>query len=197
MPPPAQRGRTAGHGAASLKRLPSAAPSWDGSAGMTRRVGKKPRGGVENVARWTSVLALAVAVPVVPLGTGCETSCSVEEEEFPEDVHSGITDAEEGTYASDLWSGPYHHFPPKKRYRFYHGLNAVPRNVETWVGFVKRPLGEEGKGNVAEASGNIVIIQDVTPDYIQVRNDTCETFYLRVYASDPEGAVIGAGGAEG
>lgn len=147
------------------------------------------------------MLALAVAVPVAPFGMGCETSCSVEEEEFPEDVRSGITNAEEGTYASDVWSGEYHRFPPKKRYRFYHGLNAVPRNVETWVGFVKRPLGDDGKGNVAEASGNIVIIQDVTSDYIQVRNDTCETFYLRVYASDPEGSVNGgtggAGGAEG
>jgi hypothetical protein len=139
------------------------------------------------------------------LGTlsGCETTCSVDADRSPEVVEDRRTDLEEGTFESVPWDGKWDHFPPKKRYEFRHGLGGTPLHVTTYVGFADPPIGSAGYGNSAEVAGNIVIIEAVTPEYIRVRNDTCETFYLRVAASGPisadsaptDGANFGGAGA--
>lgn len=129
-------------------------------------------------ARWAIALSLTLAL--LPFGTGCETSCTVDEDPNPEVVSSGTTVG--GVYESTSWDGEYQKFPPQKRYQFQHQLGAVPQEVSTFVGFHNPPIGDGGFGNVAEVAGNIVVIEGVTEEYIRVRNDTCETFYLRVVA---------------
>lgn len=126
------------------------------------------------------VLLLGVAASLV-FATGCDTSCTVDVDPNPEVITSGTT--EDGVYESAPWDGDYQKFAPQKRYEFRHGLGGVPKEVTTYVGFHKTPIGESEFGNVAEVAGNIAIIERVTSESIRVRNDTCETFYLRVVAS--------------
>lgn len=124
---------------------------------------------------------LLLVLATAPAGTGCKTSCTVDADPNPEVITSGV--AEGGVYESSPWNGEYHEFPPQKRYEFRHGLGGVPKEVATYVAFEETPIGTREFGNVAEAAGNIVIIEDVSAEDIRVRNDTCETFYLRVVAS--------------
>lgn len=160
-----------------------------GMANVIRMVRTKELAGGQGQAAGPQWLVLSLAPALLalslPLLGGCETSCSVDADEEPELVTSGNTDLEAGTYESAPWDGKFHVFPPKKRYAFQHGLPGVPRDVSTWVSFHERPLVGRAHGDIAESAGNIVIIERVDETTIQVRNDTCETFYLRVFASDP------------
>ena len=132
--------------------------------------------------------ALALAHP------SCRTSCSDEETGDPEDIRTGTTDSTRSVYESTSFRGAYLEFRPNKRYRFFHGLRGTPAVVQAWVGFTEVPLGSTGRGNISEAAGNMAILESVTDEHVVIRNDTCETFYLRLVASDPiEGS--GAGGA--
>jgi hypothetical protein len=119
------------------------------------------------------LLSLTVLVSALPFATGCETSCSADRDQPVEPVTSGIT--ENGFYESNSWSEGFFDFPPQKKYRFFHALGVIPKDVSTFVGF-------DDCDSVAEAAGNIVIIEEVTSEFIRVRNDTCETFCLRVVA---------------
>jgi hypothetical protein len=94
---------------------------------------------------WLPLLALPLALG----GTtpGCATSCDDGEKGDPE-VTSGTTNAARTSYESDSWDGSYHEFPPQKRYDFVHGLRSRPDFVQAFVGFVERPLGDEGTGNI-------------------------------------------------
>jgi hypothetical protein len=136
----------------------------------------------------------ALAISVLLLGNlGCSTSCSDTDESAPQHIDEDSS-AARTSYESAPWSGEYLLFKPQKRYRFFHGLGGVPALIQAWVGFHPRPLVDGN--NVAEGVGNIVIVQCVNDRFLQVRNDTCETFYLRVYAGDPAPAsTSGDGGA--
>jgi hypothetical protein len=137
---------------------------------------------------------LSVALLFISQSSGCKTSCSDPEGDTPEVVQSGVTDATRSVYQSAPWLGEWLEFRPNKSYEFIHGLRGVPTVLQAWVGFHRAPLRDDH--NVSEAAGNEAIFQDVTAEHFQVRNDTCETFYLRVVASDPieESEVGGAGG---
>jgi len=134
-------------------------------------------------------MAAAVCV-LLGLASGCRTSCDDAVDGPAERVTSGLTDAAGSVYESVAWDGSYHEFPPQKRYEFVHGLRGVPRLVQTFVSFSETPFAREN-GNISEAAGNEVIFEGVDATSIRVRNDTCETFYLRVAASAPfdEGAA--------
>ena len=138
---------------------------------------------------------LSVALLFIAQGSGCKTSCSDPEDSTPEDIHSGVTDSTRSVYQSAPWLGEWLEFRPQKTYRFFHGLRGVPVVVQAWVGFHRAPLRDDQ--NVSEAAGNEAIVGDVTAEHFQIRNDTCETFYLRAVASDPieDSDVGGAGGA--
>lgn len=80
------------------------------------------------------------------------------------------------------------HFPPGRVYHLHHGLRNLPTNVRTYVSFTKR-LSEDGNttdplqpNHIAESAGNVVVIEAWNDEYIQVRNDTCADFYLRLEA---------------
>lgn len=132
-------------------------------------------------------LSAALLGPSFGGATGCNTSCHVDSDPNPQVVEEGIRDLERGTYATSSFTEDFLYFPPEKRYEFRHGLGGTPQVVQTWVSFGSRPLPLDKEfGNAAEPAGNIVIIEAVTPEYVRVRNDTCQKFYLRLVASDPE-----------
>jgi hypothetical protein len=136
---------------------------------------------------------LAAALAFSLGNPACTTSCSDEETGGPEEIRSGTTDATRSVYESTSFSGKYLKFRPNKRYKFFHGLRGTPALVQAWVGFHEVPLNSDMEtGNISEAAGNEAILEAVTSEYVTIRNDTCETFYLRLVASDP--IESGAGG---
>jgi len=98
----------------------------------------------------------------------------------------------ESTGLHDTWL----HFPGGRRYRLLHELRATPISVSVYLAFVQHPLPEDAGGNISAATGNVALIEAVTDEYIQVRNDSCSNYYVRVVAEvDPD--AVGAGGAAG
>jgi hypothetical protein len=130
-------------------------------------------------------LPVAVATALVlGAGPGCNTSCDDAVKEVLE-VTSGVTDPTGSVYESSAWEGEYLEFVPQRKLRFFHGLRGIPRSVQVYIGFHPAPLTPEGGRNISEAAGNIAIIEEVNAEYVQIRNDTCETFYTRLVAANP------------
>jgi hypothetical protein len=137
---------------------------------------------------------LSAALVLIAVHPGCTTTCSDPEGDEAEDIHSGTTNRARTVYESAPWRGKYLKFRTNKSYRFFHGLRGTPAVVQAWVGFDEISLHDDGGGNISEAAGNEAIIESVTAEHVTIRNDTCETFYLRLVASDPI-EDVGAGGA--
>lgn len=140
-------------------------------------------------ARW----AVTAAVVMVCAGsTGCSSLGGCDRSDGANPVieyKQGETVG--GYYMSSPWTGPLLEFPGAKRYRLFHELGQVPRNINCWVSF--HPTGIEG-GSIAEAAGNMCVIQEITREYIQIKNDTCSEMYVLVTASVPLEVGEGAGG---
>lgn len=88
------------------------------------------------------------------------------------------------SYATSSPGGVWLHFPPGRRFRFAHGLGTDRLAVHAWLAVSERPLpesaSEEEVGNYAEAAGNTVVVERTDAEVVQVRNDTCAEYYLRV-----------------
>jgi hypothetical protein len=163
-----------------------------------RDPGLRPKQRIRNGLLRVSLGAALLSVPGA--GPGCHTSCDDgDDSDDPPVVYDGGTRDEALTYyETHAWDGRYLRFPPQRTYDLVHGLGRAPTAVMSYVGFNETPLGATGNGNVSIAAGNEVIIEWVDDSVIRVRNDTCETFYLRVVALAPNEPVVdGAGGAEG
>jgi hypothetical protein len=169
----------------SAKRQPSGPASWQRSWQRLRR---------------SAVVSAALALVLVPIsgsaGLGCDTSCDDGGDKSDPAVvyEGGSTDDALSYYESDSWDGPYLKFPPQRTYDFHHGLGRRPYAVLSYVGFSESPL-RDGNGNISEAAGNEVIIEWVDEQVVRVRNDTCETFYLRLVALAGDQADTASGGA--
>ena len=87
-------------------------------------------------------------------------------------------------------------FPAGRRLALVHGLRETPIELRSYLAFKEHPFPENGAGFVAESAGNQVLIEDVNDEFIRVRNDTCEHFFLRIVASTVP-VDDGAGGAGG
>lgn len=161
------------------------------------------RSGPSRVPAFARCLCLGAVLLLVPgAGVACNTSCDDGDgPNAPPVVYEGGTsDPAEGYYESDAWDGGYLRFPPQRTYDLHHGLGRRPGAVMSYVGFDASPLGATGNGNVSEAAGNEVIIEWVDDQVIRVRNDTCETLYLRVVAfapNAPDAPDSGDAGAAG
>ncbi len=98
----------------------------------------------------------------------------------------------DGYYESSGWNDAWLHFPQGRTYRFRHGLKTEDYSMVTYVGFDPRPFEERG---ASENTGNMGLIEQVTPEYFQVRNDTCAEMYIRVIAV-AHGGLGGMGGSD-
>lgn len=128
---------------------------------------------------WASLFALVFFVG----SAGCDTSCDdAVGDETPVEITTGFTDIEAGIYESVAVSGEWHEFLPQRRLLFPHGLGHEPIFYQSFVSFHRAPLSED-RPNFSESAGNHTIWERVDEEFIQVRNDTCQTFYLRVVAS--------------
>jgi len=118
--------------------------------------------------------------------TGCP--CGREDSTIAYDGGS----AEAGTYESSSWQGPWLHFPGGRRFVLAHHLGQTPASVSVYLSFKEYPGPgsnfDDEPGNSSQAAGNETVIEQVDAQHIQVRNDTCSDFYLRVVARDAPAA---------
>ncbi|HLV21040.1 MAG TPA: hypothetical protein VKZ49_09170 [Polyangiaceae bacterium] len=137
--------------------------------------------------RNTAAITLLAWLFVIGPGTltalpACKTSCAEGGQEAI--VYSGgqVTG---NVYASTPWNDAWLHFPSERVYKFKHGLGTENVTPLAYLSFDPRPTG--GEGNAAPASGNELVVEEITAEYVQVRNDTCAEFYLlmRIEAVDP------------
>jgi hypothetical protein len=137
--------------------------------------------------------ALALFLPLV---AACSSSCPREDEDA-RPFTGGNTTADRTYYETNAWNEKFVDFPAGRRLALVHGLARTPIEVRSYLAFSAKALPEDARGVVAESAGNQVLIQRVNEESVDVRNDTCEHFYLRLVAStvpDPEGSG-GAGGS--
>jgi hypothetical protein len=128
---------------------------------------------------------------------GCESTCPRETEKVATPYEAGNTNAHGTLYETNGWDEPFVDFPAGRRLALHHGLVDMPVEIRSYVAFKPDPFPEDETrpGFVAESAGNQVLIERVDDVFIQVRNDTCEHFYLRLVASaDSFPTTDGAGG---
>lgn len=108
--------------------------------------------------------------------TGCSSSAC--DKGVDEDGIVEVRDIQPSgdSYASSDWDGPYFPFPPGKVYRFYHGFGRAPEVAVAYVAF------EENPGTVSQAAGDEALL-NVDDEKIEVYNNTCAEFWVRVAAT--------------
>jgi len=135
----------------------------------------------------------ALALTALALSGACSAPCSTSEDD-PVRYSKGSVSSDGTTYVTSAWEGPYLHFPGGRRYQLEHQLGKTPALVQTYLAFSENPL---PSGNASESAGNQAVIERVDDEIVQVRNDTCAEFYLRVVAmTGPGGAVPADGGSD-
>ncbi len=103
-------------------------------------------------------------------------------------------------YESSELYGTWLHYPAGRRYRLHHSLPNPPDEILIYLGFNPHPLQEGDTGNISPSAGNVALIEAVEDDTIQIRNDTCSEYYVRVVAvshPDSNDSSGGAGGGSG
>jgi len=133
---------------------------------------------------WKAVAVLALALPA------CNPTCNKEGVVGQEVSYRGGTTSSDGTYyQTGDWCDTWIHIPNGRTYRIEHGLRRAPLTTQIFVAFSAEPFGDDcdARGLAAPSAGNIVVVEGVTDEYIQVRNDTCETeFHFRLTAIAPD-----------
>lgn len=124
---------------------------------------------------WAVVGSLACAASTGCVSVGCDR-----DGDRPQRYSGGATNAARSFYQTSNVDGPFLYFPPGRSYRLEHGLSEVPVDFDVDLSFDEYPL--TGGGGFAESAGNQVIFEAVTDTYIEVRNDTCAEFFIRVIA---------------
>jgi hypothetical protein len=119
---------------------------------------------------------------------GCVDLCNRGAEDTPTAFRDGVTSPSGGEYATSATNDPFLDFPSGKRYRLFHGLSDAPTLIVPYVSFSPRPLAD-GSGFTV-SPGNQTVIRAVTPSYIEVENDTCTDFFLRVVATRDTPTII-------
>lgn len=141
-------------------------------------------------------LVTATGCLALLLNQGCTSTCDGVSD-TPIAFTGGTTDPTGTVYETSDWDGPYLSFPADRVFDLRHDLRAAPQVVVSYLAFEENPL--QGEGSVAESAGNMVLIGPVTDEFIRVKNDTCQHFYLRVaaFVAPEPGAAGGSGGAGG
>lgn len=130
-------------------------------------------------------LVSALGLPTLSIAAACSPPCETADSDPVRFVGGSVT-ADGSTYSTSAWEGPYLHFPSGRRFQIEHHLGVTPPIVVTYLAFGEKPL---PGNNASESAGNQAVIERVDDEIIQVRNDTCSEFWLRVVAmAAPSGA---------
>lgn len=122
-------------------------------------------------------LRLIALSSVAALVLGCAQDCE-QSDDTPVEYRGGSVSG--NFYETSPWDGGFLHFPAGRSYRIFHQLGSRPIDVNTYLSFAESALGTGH--NVSESAGNQAVIDAVTDEHVEVRNDTCAEFWLRVTA---------------
>jgi hypothetical protein len=148
---------------------------------------------VKRIIAGSVFVAFGAALASSLVTTGCGQLCDRDPNEPPSPYKAGTTHYAGTPYAwyeTSGWPGPYLAFPPGRTWRISHGLGACPGKVDADFAFDVSPVvgsnsAKQTSGS-APAAGNQFTVERVTPDTLDVRNDTCSDVRLRVVASNPD-----------
>lgn len=147
------------------------------------------------------------ALLLLAASTGCSDLHNCAEDDpnvvtIPKDRHlpdgriAGVSDKAAITYQSapDNALDP---FPAKTKLRFIHELGVTPLFVKIYLSFDHFGTGtkKDPAGSNAESAGNQALIDCKDAHVIEVRNDTCQDFFIQVVAAEAALTQNGAGGA--
>ncbi len=107
------------------------------------------------------------------------SSCDPDGQE-PQWYSGGRTNESQSAYETSTFEGPFLYFPSGRVYRLEHGLREAPSDYAVYLSFAERPLDKHA--GFAESAGNQAMVEDLNEEYIEVRNDTCAEFFLRLTA---------------
>lgn len=127
-----------------------------------------------------AALLLVVATASLAVGSGCSAlaTCDTSDDGSWQIYEGGTTS--DTMYMSSAWDGPLLAFPGGKRYRLMHHLGCRPSEIAVWVSFSEQGAGEGS--SIAPSAGNLSILEEVTDEHIQIKNDTCSDMYVLVTA---------------
>ena len=135
-----------------------------------------------------SAFALVIAQP------GCSGTCSTSGQNAIE--YTG-GDRVGPSYETTPVDGTWLDFPAGRRYKLMHHFGTTRYRYSGYLAFDPHPVPqyEGGVGNFSQAAGNELIYENPNPDFLQVRNDTCAEYYLRVVVTldDPSSVATDAG----
>src|ERR1700690_1669805 len=141
-----------------------------------------------------SLRALAVVCGsflVFWLTSACQTSCGNSNQQ-PIKYVDGKTHTTDGQriYETTPFDGEWLHFPSYRRFSLVHDLCTMDYTPFMLIAFDSHPIPLDGDaGDVAIASGDVAIVENVTPTTFQIRNDTCSEQYLYVRLTAPDDGV--------
>jgi hypothetical protein len=138
---------------------------------------------VKRVAAATSIVIALTAIATAA-STACGPQCSGAER-----FYSGGDSVTTITQSQLIWEssppeGPYLPYEGGVLYHFQHHLGVVPSGVQVMLSFAQSPQ-DVGGGGGTPAAGNQALILEQTADEVQVENDTCSTFLIRVVVTAP------------
>jgi hypothetical protein len=147
---------------------------------------------------WNTALAsFGLMMALLATGPGCQ-DCDTAGVAVK--FSQGTTSADRTHYESSAVDGEWLHFPPGRRYLLRHNLRPGALTVQSYVAFPDDQDSGKSPSSYAESAGNQVVFETdkVPPQTIQVRNDTCAEFFVRVVADvAPTNGLESVGGNGG
>ncbi len=120
---------------------------------------------------------LATPFVLTTAQSGCGPSCSGGERSFDGGVHT--IGADDLVFESSTIDGPFLPFEGAAVWHFHHGLGVRPYQVDVTLSFADRP---EDNGGSAASAGNLAIVLKTNDDVIDIKSDTCASYFIRVVA---------------
>ena len=136
----------------------------------------------------------AAGLAVMGLGAWGLIGCDCGREGGDPVEYAGGTTVGNRYESSELY-GTWLHYPAGRRYRLHHSLPQPPDEILIYLGFEEHPLRPDAGGNISPSAGNAALIEAVEDDVIQIRNDTCSDYHVRVVAVAHPEAIDSSGGA--
>jgi hypothetical protein len=92
------------------------------------------------------------------------------------------TDGTARIYETSPYDGEWLDFQSNRRFLINHNLGTIDYSIDARIAFSSNPVPKDSdaSSDVAIASGDVIVVEKMTPDSLQVRNDTCSQQYLYI-----------------
>lgn len=121
------------------------------------------------------VLTLLTGLASLTLTAACLDNKCEQIDKEPVRYTDGHTNAERTFYQSSTPDEPLLRFPADRKFRMEHGLRETPVDVNVYLSF-----GATEKQQSLAAGDEALLV--LTDEYVEVENNTCADFFLRLTA---------------